>query len=207
VIRVTPVSFMLACGLMTADLVAQRKPPRNSEFACPMHPQVRTPENGTCPICGMNLVAVAPRSKKIEIPAGGLRAYCESYIEAALQARRIGIAAASELVSAHVALRNKDCRERLRRLLGVAEYEWLSAVALHLGRLQDRESIPLLEKLLAGDKVRISETYYCQEHVDLTQEVPGKCRRCGKPLSRCCSRQPCAQLGQLDSERSVSAGT
>ena len=75
-------------ALLTADLVAQGKPPKKSVFTCAMHFRLRFGEKGACPICGMDLVVAASTPKKIQIPPGGLRAYCEKYIKEALQERQ-----------------------------------------------------------------------------------------------------------------------
>lgn len=42
-------------GSSAADSTAQQQT-NVSEWTCPMHPQIRQPEFGTCPICGMDLV-------------------------------------------------------------------------------------------------------------------------------------------------------
>lgn len=49
-----------AAGAATSGAVAADAAP--TVWTCPMHPAVRLPEFGKCPICGMDLVALAPES-------------------------------------------------------------------------------------------------------------------------------------------------
>lgn len=44
------------------------------EYVCPMHPQVRQSEFGTCPICFMDLVAVEPSGQGADVPGVSLSA-------------------------------------------------------------------------------------------------------------------------------------
>jgi hypothetical protein len=47
-----------ASGLCSGVAVSAEQ--RNDAFVCPMHPDVRSSDQGTCAICGMALVAIAP---------------------------------------------------------------------------------------------------------------------------------------------------
>jgi hypothetical protein len=43
---------------LTGDPLAplpEEPPPDPSLYTCPMHPEVKQPEPGTCPVCGMKL--------------------------------------------------------------------------------------------------------------------------------------------------------
>ncbi|MGV2705873.1 UNVERIFIED_CONTAM: heavy metal translocating P-type ATPase [Aeromonas salmonicida] len=44
------------------------EPPLDAEFTCPMHPEIRQPGPGTCPICGMALEPVMPGLEEEENP-------------------------------------------------------------------------------------------------------------------------------------------
>ena len=47
---------------LNLPIAEARTPPteKNAVYTCPMHPQVRLPESGPCPICGMTLELVTP---------------------------------------------------------------------------------------------------------------------------------------------------
>jgi hypothetical protein len=47
-------------GAATAPSAPGVAPDRASVWTCSMHPQVRQPKPGKCPICGMQLVPLAP---------------------------------------------------------------------------------------------------------------------------------------------------
>lgn len=60
------VSFWWACGKTQQEpsAIAEQQPAPATEYTCAMHPQIREPEPGTCPICGMELVPVEPAGTK-----------------------------------------------------------------------------------------------------------------------------------------------
>jgi hypothetical protein len=41
-----------------------------TEYSCPMHPEIRRQEPGTCPVCGMELEPVSPIVEKGKKPFG-----------------------------------------------------------------------------------------------------------------------------------------
>jgi hypothetical protein len=43
--------------------------PQGTIYTCPMHPQIRLPAPGNCPICGMTLEPVMPSLEEEENPA------------------------------------------------------------------------------------------------------------------------------------------
>jgi FtsP/CotA-like multicopper oxidase with cupredoxin domain len=56
-------AFVASMPLLYGDDVAQA-----SAYVCPMHPEVVSSEPGTCPICGMKLVPVAPEATSYVCP-------------------------------------------------------------------------------------------------------------------------------------------
>lgn len=55
----------LAAGEPGASLL---QPPGQTQYVCPMHPQIVQTEPGTCPICGMDLVARAGEAPTVGYP-------------------------------------------------------------------------------------------------------------------------------------------
>ena len=54
--------LVLAAGaVVLAGVVASRAPGAGSAWVCPLHPEARASAPGSCPICGMALVPLAPR--------------------------------------------------------------------------------------------------------------------------------------------------
>jgi membrane fusion protein, copper/silver efflux system len=52
------VVLLRGCGPGTPDAPQVRAGNGSTIYSCPMHPQIRQPEFGTCPICGMDLVPI-----------------------------------------------------------------------------------------------------------------------------------------------------
>jgi membrane fusion protein, copper/silver efflux system len=50
--------LLRGCGPGTPDTTQVRAGNGSTVYSCPMHPQIRQPEFGTCPICGMDLVPI-----------------------------------------------------------------------------------------------------------------------------------------------------
>lgn len=50
----------VGCPVCGMDLVAEAKTPQQTQWTCPMHPEVVKEEFGDCPICGMDLVPLEP---------------------------------------------------------------------------------------------------------------------------------------------------
>ncbi len=48
--------FFLSSGQKTGQKTAQSSPDSETIWTCSMHPQIRQPEPGQCPICGMDLI-------------------------------------------------------------------------------------------------------------------------------------------------------
>jgi hypothetical protein len=46
--------------LCIGDLVKQKAAAADTQYTCPMHPEIVRDEPGACPICGMALVLFAP---------------------------------------------------------------------------------------------------------------------------------------------------
>ncbi|AMR29532.1 hypothetical protein A0257_22165 [Hymenobacter psoromatis] len=49
-----------ACQQAKPDAATAAKPGQAAYYTCPMHPQIHAEEPGSCPICHMDLIAVAP---------------------------------------------------------------------------------------------------------------------------------------------------
>jgi len=160
--------------MLAAGSVGQGEPPKVDVFTCVMHPSVRVDRQQPCPMCGMDLVEDQPRAQRVEIPEGGLRAYCEKYVHEAFEAGRRDFLT----MAAYVDLEGRACLPKLRALLEQAPEP---DVAYHLGELRDRESIPVLQKWLKDDGLKISEHPYCPEHLEAPVSKSGSCPKCGKP--------------------------
>ncbi len=50
-------------------LVSGGTPPAGARFVCPMHPAQTSDAHGTCPVCGMQLVAVDALPRPVSVPA------------------------------------------------------------------------------------------------------------------------------------------
>src|ERR1700748_358422 len=68
-IRVVVVSFLLCCAAalpfarrLIPEAAARGSPSYESRYQCPMHPSVVQESEGSCPICGMKLVATKPQA-------------------------------------------------------------------------------------------------------------------------------------------------
>ncbi len=48
------------CPVCGMDLVQQKPPVQNTQYTCPMHPEIIQDKPGSCPICGMDLVPMEP---------------------------------------------------------------------------------------------------------------------------------------------------
>lgn len=57
--------LLVLAGVAVAFAVglALRRPPPAAVYACPMHPEVRAPGPGACPLCGMDLVLLEARQR------------------------------------------------------------------------------------------------------------------------------------------------
>ena len=135
-------------------------------WTCSMHPQIRQQRFGHCPICGMELIpVVAAEEETISVPEGKLREFCEERIERAvarMKEREQG--EAFIVLRAYVQGAGKEVLPRLRKLLTSPDLNYVSAAAYELGKLNDREAVPQLKKLLeskrlafppAGESVRM----------------------------------------------------
>jgi len=58
-----------------ADQTAGHPSPADDEWVCPMHPQVRRPEPGECPACGMDLVRADRSDDGESAPARSARSH------------------------------------------------------------------------------------------------------------------------------------
>ncbi len=54
------------CGMDLLQEVSLASMPSNSQYTCPMHPEIVRDEPGNCPICGMDLVPMAPTESEEE---------------------------------------------------------------------------------------------------------------------------------------------
>lgn len=52
------------CPVCGMDLVEQPKLTEDSQYTCPMHPEVVKDSPGDCPVCGMDLVPTTPEKKR-----------------------------------------------------------------------------------------------------------------------------------------------
>ena len=53
------------CPVCGMDLLEQPSlAPKNSQFTCPMHPEIIQDKEGNCPICGMDLVPILPQDSQ-----------------------------------------------------------------------------------------------------------------------------------------------
>ena len=59
----TRIAFLAIVALTLAGLGACRKQPAPALYYCPMHPAYTSDRPGSCPICGMQLVAAAPGTR------------------------------------------------------------------------------------------------------------------------------------------------
>jgi len=73
------VKIALAAGIFLAGFLANRQSDpaisaasgvQELRYSCPMHPQYTSDRSGTCPVCGMSLVA-APPGSQVEAPSTG----------------------------------------------------------------------------------------------------------------------------------------
>ena len=200
---VAPLSLLLSVAPSQGKKDLEQK-----TFTCPMHSQIIMPAQGLCPICGMNLVPRSPGIKKVEIPEGGLTAWCSRYLEHALENRPGN---ADLLLPAYVALHGPKSAKKVRALLKNEDGPWFAAAASQLGRMKDMESVPLLEKLLADPKFAIKKSYYCPDHPLKASATPGKCDTCkrslvvsfGRIYDRVCLAGALHQLGQDSGEQAL----
>jgi Cu(I)/Ag(I) efflux system membrane fusion protein len=58
------IGYLVFSAKKTAEPAATTSPITAVEYTCTMDPQIRQPEPGSCPICGMDLVPVAETGKK-----------------------------------------------------------------------------------------------------------------------------------------------
>jgi Cu+-exporting ATPase len=87
--RADPPSFLKPAGPAAPPKAPTAPPPRSTLYVCPMHPQVRQPGPGNCPICGMALephtVSAEPEDNA-ELRAMKRRLWVSAALSAALVA-------------------------------------------------------------------------------------------------------------------------
>ncbi len=156
------VAVLVSCVLSTGVAYDQVPEGARSErevgqaWTCAMHAEVRTPKPGQCPICLMNLIAVAKKGQLISVPEGELQQFCESYIEDALDREEEHSQwEAFCLVLTYAHMKGKDAAPRLRGLLAGSDLDYVRPAAIGLGQLGDRQSIERMKELLASERFQI----------------------------------------------------
>src|SRR5262245_32021756 len=86
---------VLVLGALAALVVYWPEPAQKvaaeGEWTCSMHPQIRQPKPGSCPICGMDLVPVSQKAAEEErLKAAGVETEPVSYRELFKEVRTVG---------------------------------------------------------------------------------------------------------------------
>ena len=129
----------------------------------------------------MNLIrhVRAPERKPIEVPDGKLQEFCVDYLERAMKNLENPDSASPHLVIPTFALwHGEAARKPLRSLLGSSNLECVGAVAVELGRLEDREALPAMIRLLGEPRLRLRFRHYCERHPKKTYAASGTCAVC-----------------------------
>jgi Heavy metal binding domain len=191
-VRILAVCAALAfTGVASIAQKTREKPKPKSEdakdsFYCAMHGQIRMPGKGKCPICGMDLIRQPPArvSTPIEVRDGKLREFCVQYIDRAMKhIDQHSNAPRDVIVTAWSRWHGDSVRDRLRSLLNSTDLNCVAAAATELDRLDDREALPAMYRLLADRRLRLRFSYYCDRHVDKSYSESGVCSVCKRKLS------------------------
>ncbi|KKM13481.1 hypothetical protein LCGC14_1715810 [marine sediment metagenome] len=135
-----------------------------SAWTCSMHPQVKMPKPGKCPICGMELVP------DIVIPKGRLRDFCEAYVTAAMGGLEIQHiehwGPPWLIIPSYVTFAGQKAVPRLRKMLDNKHLRVIAGTADQLGKLGDREAIPKLKQLLASKRLQWYDQLEVLQYID-----------------------------------------